>query len=302
MNKFIKILFLGTLTVLLIDFSIGSILSHYYFKQTSGLFYRTTFSIKQTEADVLVFGSSRANHHYVPEIFNKELNMSFYNTGRDGNGIFYQLAVLKAILERHSPKIIILDYYGSFEKKQSDYDKISSLLPYYHDHPEIKDIIYLKSDFEYFKLFSKIYPFNSQLLTIIMGNMDSNKERKNDFQGFTPLNGVWNKKIEVSKEKKHENIDLNKINALKEFIKLSKDSNAKLYIVYSPIFEINANQNEIKILKDILDSKKVDLLNFSFNEKFINNINLFKDVTHLNYEGAVLFSKIIASKLVLNLD
>ena len=31
-------------------------------------------------------------------------------------------------------------------------------------------------------------------------------------------------------------------------------------------------------------------------------INLFKDVTHLNYEGAVLFSKIIASKLVLNLD
>ena len=44
-----------------------------------------------TKADLLVFGSSRANHHYVPEVFEDSLKLTFYNTGKDGSGIFITL-------------------------------------------------------------------------------------------------------------------------------------------------------------------------------------------------------------------
>ena len=37
--------------------------------------------------DVLIMGSSRAHHHYVPEIISDSLGLSCYNTGKDGNGI-----------------------------------------------------------------------------------------------------------------------------------------------------------------------------------------------------------------------
>ena len=114
--------------VFVLDLSIGRTLRYFYFKESSGLHYRTTFSMDSTKANILIFGSSRATHHYVPEVFESSLKDSYYNTGRDGNGIFYQLAVLRSILKRYNPKVIILDYYpGSLEKKvMIDY------LPYYH--------------------------------------------------------------------------------------------------------------------------------------------------------------------------
>ena len=96
--------------VFILDFTIGKTLRYYYFKESSGTHFRTTYAIEKTNADILIFGSSRANHHYVPAIFEDSLKMKFYNTGRDGNGIFFQLAVLKSILKRYTPKIIIFDY------------------------------------------------------------------------------------------------------------------------------------------------------------------------------------------------
>jgi len=86
------------------DFLIGKTLRYIYFNETSGLDYRTTFAIDSTKADIIVFGASRANHHYVPTIFQDSLKMTFYDVGRDGQSIFYHLAILKAILKRYTPK------------------------------------------------------------------------------------------------------------------------------------------------------------------------------------------------------
>jgi hypothetical protein len=169
---------LVAIVVFVIDFSIGKTLRYYYFKETSGLHYRTTYSMEKTEAELLVLGSSRANHHYVPEIFEDELKMSFYNTGRDGSRLLYNYAVFRSILKRYTPKIIILDI--GFDELYSDaeeYARLSPLLPYYKNHPEIRDLIEKRSSFEKIKLLSNIYPFNSSLLAIAMGNLEVNKKR-----------------------------------------------------------------------------------------------------------------------------
>ena len=55
--------------IFIFDYSVGNILRYFYFKQESGMPYRTTYSIEKTTADILIFGSSRANHHYHPDVF-----------------------------------------------------------------------------------------------------------------------------------------------------------------------------------------------------------------------------------------
>ena len=108
--RFLTGVFLVFIIVLALDFGIGSLLKAFYFKQTSGLDYRTTYSIEKTRADILVFGSSRAVHHYYPAIFEDRMKLSFYNVGRDGQeSSLYHYGVLQGILKRYTPKIVILD-------------------------------------------------------------------------------------------------------------------------------------------------------------------------------------------------
>ena len=163
--------------IILIDFTAGSILNKLYFMQNHGFDYRTTFTMEQNTADLLVFGASSANHHYRPDAFGKT-NLSFYNCGRDGNFIFYHYAILQATLKRYKPKLVILDITEEdFYKSPDSYDRISSLLPYYKTHPEIKEIVEMKSKWEQFKMLSRIYPFNSKIISSFTGYIDMYDKR-----------------------------------------------------------------------------------------------------------------------------
>jgi hypothetical protein len=102
--RFIARVLFVFIIVMIMDFGIGRVLKAFYFKQTSGIDYRTTYSIDKTRADVLIFGSSTAIHDYIPGTIEKRLNLSTYNVGRDGISILYDYAVLKTILKRYTPK------------------------------------------------------------------------------------------------------------------------------------------------------------------------------------------------------
>jgi len=296
-KKLFSNLIILSLIVFFLDFSLGRLLRYYYFKETSGLHYRTTYSIDSTKANILIFGSSRANHHYVPEVFKDELNMSYYNTGRDGNAIFYQVALLKSILMRHNPRIILLDYAGGFEKGPEYYDRLSSILPYYRSHKEMRSTIELKSPFERIKLLSEIYPFNSKMLTIIAGNFEKNKSRNADEEGYVPLYDIWNERIESITPEKKYNIDSIKVKAFDEFLILAKKSGAKVYVVYSPIFLKMKHSKEIEICNEVCKLENVPFWDYSKDTIFLNNNQFFYDIQHLNDSGAKVFSKIICNQI-----
>ncbi|MBJ2172605.1 hypothetical protein JBL43_00035 [Aureibaculum sp. A20] len=278
------------------DFLIGNTLRFFYFKESSGLHYRTTYAIDSTQADVLIFGASTANHHYVPQVFENSLNMTYYNTGRDGQGILYQLAVLKSILKRYKPSVIILDHTARFNNSEKDFERLSALLPYYKDHKEIRAIIEKKSSFEQIKLLSNIYPYNSNMLTIALGNLEFNKKRKPDIKGYVELNGIWEGALDSINNKGDINNDIIKIRALEEFIELSKNSGANLFIIKSPVFKISPN-NIDSLLTTISLKHKIPFYNFKQDSIFLNNPFLFKDLVHLNKEGATVISNIICDSI-----
>lgn len=284
--------FLGILVVL--DFSIGSILKYFYFKQESGLLYRTTYSLDSTRADFLVLGSSTANHHYNSKIFEKRLGMSVYNTGRDANTIFYNYAIFQSVLKRYTPKIVLLDFnVGEFYLNTENYDRISSLLPYYTEHPEIYPIIELKGPYEKYKLLSKIYPFNSLLFTIAVGVTDFNKSREhiNDENGYVPLTHIWNKKISIEADTAEYRLDRNKINLLKSFIEECKSYDIQVYIVISPRFiKYSGEDLSVEIVQKIVAKSNISFYDYSKDPLFWEHSEYFVDQFHLNNTGAAIFS------------
>lgn len=284
------------LVVFILDFAIGKTMRYFYFKESSGLNYRTTFSMDSTKAQILIFGSSRANHSYVPDIFEDSLKKTFYNTGRDGNGIFYQQALVKTILKRYTPEIIIFEFAGTFAEGRNEYDQMSSLLPYYCNHPEIRKIIELRSPFEKIKMLSQIYPFNSQALTITIGNLEINKKRASDSKGYIALYNVWPYNLDSIPDKCVQEIDTNKVIAFTETITTPKNAGAEVYVVYSPVFQKYNRNYDLEICKKICAEQHIPFFDLSKEIAFYNKM-WFQDILHLNNTGATEFSKVVVSKI-----
>jgi hypothetical protein len=301
-NKYVYFLFKGLALLLMVfiaDRCIGTLLNHYYFRQTSGALYRTTVAMEQTGAKVLVLGSSRANHHYYPVFFEERLKQSFYNTGRDATSIFYDQIITKAVLKRYRPKLMVLDLNReAFMENDADYDKLSEFLPYYNTHPEIRGIINLKRPLERVKLLSKIYPFNSYLITIAVGNTEFNKKRKGDTKGYVPISKKWTQPLQSETAKTYK-IDQNKVNTYKDIIASCKAAGVRLVIVSSPYFiRFKSEDNSLALAKLLAKKESIAFYDFSQDAYFLNRSSLFTDTYHLNNDGAMIFT----NKLLDSLD
>lgn len=263
--------------------------------------YRSTYAIEHTRAELLIFGASRANHHYNTTMIEERLGVAAYNTGRDGNAIFYHYAVLQSILKRYTPKIAVLDFsHGEFQKDKDSYDRISSLLPYYKKHPEIHPIIELKGKYEKLKLFSKIYPYNSLLFQIFAGNIKSNRARvsRNDINGYVPLSRKWNGELILEDKFSFYEIDTMKVHYFKLFVKDCIKSGVQLYIFLSPYYvKFLGNDLSLSLANDIAKSYSIPFYNFSIDSTFLSTPEIYADESHLNDSGAKLYTTEVINKL-----
>jgi hypothetical protein len=280
------------------DRGIGSALEFFYFREEYGERHRATYDIDSTLADILIFGSSRANHSYVPDIFEERFPNTCYNAGRAGTSILYSYAIFKAITMRYNPRMIIFDIDPEeIEYSATEYDRLSLLLPYYHKHPEIRQIIHLRSLYENIELLSAIYPYNSMILPIAEGNLEF-KKRIVDIKGYVPLyNSMKDRNFDTVKISSC-NIDGNKILALKDIISTCKRQNIDLVFIYSPIWRIIIENPCKGIISELCSQNGISYLDISNYETFINNPDYFADKFHLNDQGARVFSTIISDTIL----
>lgn len=299
-KKYLVTIGVALAIVIAVDFGVGKCLEYFYKTQTSGLLYRTSYAMEETNADVLIFGASRANRHYDIKTIESLLGVSAYNTGRDGNFIFYQTAVLRSVLARYKPKRIILDFTGSFEFLQSDYDRLSALLPYYGNHKEIRDLILLKSKFEKYKILCQSYRYNSLLTTIAIGNTEYNKSRKSNkgsYKGFVPVHGVYEGKLDSIEFPTNYSIDSTKLRVFEEFLRLTSEENIPVLVVNSPVYYLYGQDYSIEICRQLCEENGIDFIDYSKDERFLANKNLFRDQHHLNAQGALNFTQDIVGAL-----
>jgi len=302
-RTFLYKLLIFSVTLYVSDVVIGKALKKLYFRQNSGFDYETTYAINETTAPLLVFGSSRANNIFDPTILEKELKLPCYNVGRYGEPIFYHYAVLKAVLKRYNPQIIILSLDAfNFDQDKDDYDLISVLLPYGDSHPELQEIINLKSRYERLKMMSTIYPYNSLLLPMISGNFAASKEKNYSIKGYIPVQTIISGPLHTIDYTKNTLLDTTKINSYTAFIKDCIKAKIKLYIVCPP-FMINAigMDNSIITAKKVAINFNIPFFDFSRDPFYTNKPKLFYDFRHLNDKGVALFDKQVMDSIKLRM-
>lgn len=97
----------------------------------------------------------------------------------------------------------------------------------------------------------------------------------NDINGYIPLTGVWNKKLE-GKEVVTSDIDCEKLAALYQFISLCKSNNIKVFIYVSPHFvDFNGKSNYSLIIQKLKNDMGIELYNYENDEYFLKNVKFF---------------------------
>lgn len=295
MKHFLAKIVVFALVFALVDFAAGSAIKAAYNRVTKGDCGRNNYMMKTLkDKDILIFGSSRAIHHYDPEVLSKDLEMSCYNCGEDGMGIILSYARLNAILSRYTPKMIIYDFEKSFDIKEGDnYRYLGKLKPFYPDD-EIDSLFNEISFTERFKMLSHLFRYNSQLVDIAIGLLSKSPQTAESYT-YNPLGHVMDYEPDPQSDV-DLSVDSIKMAYLCRFIDKCKEKNIRLIFAVSPTYHADSIDFQ-SILSKVANNRQVKVLNHYSDTTFTVHKELFSDVAHLNQIGANKYTRIISKEI-----
>ena len=288
MKKFIfKIIIIFTI-VAIFDYFFGVVMGHVVNNINVGGQGRDNYICNVAEEDILVFGSSRAVHHYNSTILEDSLGMSCYNCGEEANGFILSYGRLLMALERHCPKVIIQDITAEFDLHKNDNHKYLGWLKTRYERAGVSEIFDAIDKTESYKMKSQMYLYNSKFLQNIFVYLTS-VSTDMGIKGYRPINEPFDSMKIVKTEKPDDKeIDSLKIEFIHRYLELAQ--NSKIYFVVSPIW-YGMDSEEIAPIAQICRERNIPLFDFSNNPKYVHNDEYFKDGTHLNAFGADEFTK-----------
>ena len=245
---------------------------------------------KESKEDVLVFGSSRAKHHYVPDIIEDSLGMSCYNTGEDGNGIIMCYGFLKMITQRYSPKLIIYDVTG-FDMYEDDNMKYLNLMKPFYFEKGVDSIFWSVEPKTRIMMLSNLYRYNTTCLRVL-GNYIH--PMTNYPKGYSALYKTMDYEP-VIKEENAKQLDSLKIQYFESFIRLAQDKGVSLIFCVSPSYKDPNDDSKYEPVKQLCKQYQVPFLYYGAEPGITNNKNYFQDRTHMNNDGAKLYTSKLMS-------
>ena len=299
-RKFISKLVIFAISLILADQLIGRWLAHAYIRIAHGPQGQMTYAIDSTTAPLLILGSSRAIHHYVPGILTDSFHLDCYNAGREAQGLFYPLAILTAALQRYHPAILVLDLQPTaFTTEKTDPDNLAVLLPYYHTHPDLQPILDRRGPWERWKTLSWLYCYNSLALQIAKHSIND-KDNDSSSQGYAPKFG--NLRVPPGNDFPGTILsdapDSALVNAFQSIIALAQQNHCRLTVVVSPIyFPLQHGSSTTRTAAEICHRQNIPFLDYSRSPDFATHNYLFYDGSHLNDSGARKFTRLLYSDL-----
>ena len=246
-------------------------------------------------ADVVLMGTSRCHHHYVPSILSDTLGMSVYNAGVGGSdNIFSHYLVLRHVLSHYTPKVICLDVMTSdFAPETAPFLALSYFAPLFGHCEEADSLFMLAGTYWRYKL-SHLYRYNAKAASNILGLVMN--RQKDAEEGYMPLPKPAQVPLGPIKEKLVTGRDTLKLDYLRRFIGLCRNRRVMLVFVVSPRLTV-VEGNQYEALKAIAQENGVPFLDYHGQQLYHNHPEYFKDALHLWDEGARVFSSRFASDL-----
>ncbi len=265
-----------------------------------GQLTKVNYITNRLKKDVIIVGSSRASHHYIPEMIKSNIDSllhvdySIYNAGVNGHPLDYNCCWIECILSRYLPKIIILDAADASLQDEVLSKELYDLNPYYGNNKIVTKYIDKIGVKEQIKLQLNQYKFNEKFIRYINGFISNNAE--ND--GYEPLFGVMMKKQlknKVSEEKQgNDKICYTTDSNFRNVLKLCNQKSITLVVVSSPRFRYNESNSIIAKICSEYNVPYIDMMKVSY---FDEHPELFQDEDHLNDSGAKEFTALFLKQL-----
>lgn len=294
MKKILKCILVTACLFFVFDRALGLALKALYHSSNATDEYKISYSNEFTLDSVLFMGSSRCLHHYVPSIFEKELGQSCFNAGDWGiKNIFFHYGLLCNILERYTPRVILLEIHPSewLDLPFSGTERAGSLAPYCGMSNGCDEMLKLTGNYWAY-CFSISYRYTGSvpnLLTGRMGTMDRS------LKGWKPLLGQIDT-VGVKAEEYPFPLDEQRITLLQRFIDTCKERHIQLYMIVSPMY-VCSKEDTFRFPREFAAKNQIPFWDHYRDSVFTGKAELFYDLGHLNKTGAEMFSNIISKEL-----
>ncbi len=289
MKRFVIRLLVFLSMMFILDRGFGVAMKYLQEHANGGYVGHHNYILHQSNEDILIFGSSRAIHHYNPQIIEDSLGMSCYNCGQDGNGIVLFYGWWQLIKEHYKPKMIIYDVTPGYDLLMGDSN--STYLGWLRSEYENEEIKRVFEDIdvnEKYKMMSMMYRYNSKFLQNITDYIHPLFQISKN--GYLPLKGELNKMKIKNRKNKEVTIDSLKLKYIVKLMNQAKADDVKIVFVASPMW-YGMKKDKLTPVEELCSSNGVEFYDFSNDAEFVHNDNMFKDGTHLNAQGAETFTK-----------
>ncbi|MGN0070092.1 MAG: hypothetical protein ACI350_10265 [Prevotella sp.] len=276
---------------------IVSVLSGYLIRNVPDVGLNQTNTVQALlyrEADVLILGSSRANHSYDSKLFERETHLSCYNAGRDGMNILYDAMILYSYIERKQPQVIIIDIASSMLDASWN-DSYKDMKCYFGLTKSLDSIMNVNfSPLDKIKMKSGLYRYNKSWEWLLKSYFT---ERRDTSDGYRPLKIAAGNEMSYSLKNDMFSPDSGNLLVLERMLHTCSERNIKVIITYTPSLFVCRKGGVEDWLSQFCKSKSLLFYDFGRSRKYYMNPGLFYDYTHLNAEGALLLTEELVSLL-----
>lgn len=298
MKCFLTKIILFFIAIAVIDILFGQMCQYMNDHSKGGGVKSRYYICKESREDVLIFGSSRAKHHYVPEIIEDSLDLTCYNAGEDGNGIILCYGFLKMITQRYSPKLIIYDVTG-FDMYEDDNMKYLDLLkPYYHE-PGIDSIFWAVNSKSRFMMMSNLYRFNTTCLRVIGNFLHPMASYPKGYCALYKTMEDFECRSD-STDENGETEDSLKLHYFEEFIRLALSRDIFMICCVSPSYKSEPDDSKYNPIKLLCSQYGIPFLYNEAEPSIAFDKSFFQDRTHMNDLGARKYTNFMISSILSN--
>ena len=219
----------------LIDVGCGWAFNLLRSRARGGQTFKNEYVIYHCSDDILILGSSRADHHYVPKVFEDSLGECCYNAGEMGCGIIPAYVRYKMVSNRHKPRLVIYEVTPEYDYlKDNSYSSYLGVIRQYVGDKMIRDVyLDFSNELEGMRLMSNLYRNNSKIVT----NVKDFMTQSNPYKGYEPLFGIFHPRQRVSNTMGNiitYEIDSLKLSYVEKLICATKNDNVPLVFMMSP--------------------------------------------------------------------
>lgn len=284
MKKFIVFIFQVLFAIVLLLVLLDLIYTGIYIQSSNRGKIDYVYNSKSRDYDVVILGSSRANNHFVSQMF-EDRGLKTFNYGMSGSSLFETSLMLKLMVERkYVIKNVIIEADLNLVNEERSDGIASRFLPYIHDSELIESHFSNEKDFWqlYYAPFYRYVVYDIQIgfremllnainkKTIHLKNggyiaLDNEKgNMEYDMRGMTPLHNKYYEEIK----------------------KICAENKISLIPVMTPMCDNAKGLDYFKKVHAIYP----EIHNY---ENVVQGNQYFSTCGHMNSSGARLFTNII---------